>query len=380
MSALFLCIGTVAIAISFVFTNRITRPINEINHQLLEIADGEGDLTKEINVRSNDEIAELGKSFNKMLASLRSMVSDVQQSSNHVASASEQLHVSSNETVQATNHIVQAIEHVAGSIEQQEKNTVDSAASIEQITVGIQQVATAIYEVAQTAHETSEQAQAGQAYVTSTVEQMSIIHGAATETIQMMRNLEKRSNDIGSVVSVITEIADQTNLLALNASIEAARAGSHDKGFQVVAEEVRKLADESLNSVQQIARNVQHIQQDISNAVNMTITGSEVSKHGLEVAEQTGESFVSILTSVNRVSTQTEELSAVTEQISASLAQVNEVSAKIARYAQTNTHHTTEIVASSQQQIAAVEQVHSGASDLAKSAELLKRLIENFKL
>lgn len=280
---------------------------------MLEIADGEGDLTKEINVRSNDEIAELGKSFNKMLASLRSMVSDVQQSSNHVASVSEQRHVSSNETVQATNHIVQAIEHVAGSIEQQEKNTVDSAASIEQITVGIQQVATAIYEVAQTAHETSEQAQAGQAYVTSTVEQMSIIHGAATETIQMMRNLEKRSNDIGSVVSVITEIADQTNLLALNASIEAARAGSHGKGFQVVAEEVRKLADESLNSVQQIARNVQHIQQDISNAVNMTITGSEVSKHGLEVAEQTGESFVSILTSVNRVSTQTEELSAVTE-------------------------------------------------------------------
>ncbi|MEE1132215.1 MAG: methyl-accepting chemotaxis protein [Caryophanon sp.] len=380
ITLIILAIGGIATIISFIFTSHITQPIKQVNDQLIDIADGEGDLTKEIIIHSNDEIAELAKSFNKMLASLRDMLSQVQATSVHVASSSEQLHASSDETVQATNQIVDAIQDVATSIEQQEKNTVDSAAAIQEITAGVQQVASSIHDVAQTAQQTSEQANVGQTYVTSMVDQMSTIHNASTETIAMMRSLEKRSQEIGNIVSVITDIADQTNLLALNASIEAARAGTHGKGFQVVAEEVRKLADQSLSSVHQIVENIQHIQQDISAAVNMTITGSQVSKHGLEVAQETGKSFMNILASIGNVSSQTEDLSAITEQISASLAQVNDASAQIAHYAQTNAHHTTEIAASSQEQIATVEQVHSAASDLSKSAEQLKMLIEKFKI
>lgn len=380
ITLIILIIGGIATIISFLFTNRITRPIKQVNDQLIDIADGEGDLTKEIIIHSNDEIAKLAQSFNKMLASLRDMLSQVQATSNHVATSSEQLHASSDETVQATNQIVDAIQDVASSIEQQEKNTVDSAAAIQEITASVQQVASSIHEVAQTAQQTSEQANVGQTYVTSMVDQMSTIHHASTETIAMMRSLEKRSAEIGNIVSVITDIADQTNLLALNASIEAARAGTHGKGFQVVAEEVRKLADQSLASVHQIVENIQHIQQDITLAVNMTITGSEGSKHGLEVAQQTGKSFINILSSIGNVSSQTEDLSTITEQISASLTQVNDASVQIAHYAQTNAHHTTEIAASSQEQIATVEQVHSAASDLAKSAEQLKLLIEKFKL
>src|SRR5690606_16868494 len=156
--------------------------------------------------------------------------------------------------------VVQSIQEVAGTIEVQGKNTAESAVAIGEVTVGIQQISGSISSVADAASETMNQANMGNEYIQKVIEQMSNIDDASSDTIQVMQKLEARSHEIEKIIDVITGIAGQTNLLALNAAIEAARAGEHGKGFAVVSNEVRKLAEQSNESANQIVELVKIIQ------------------------------------------------------------------------------------------------------------------------
>lgn len=378
--AIILVTVVLAIFTTVFFTGAIVKPINEVNSQLKDIAEGEGDLSKEIYVKSQDEIGDLAKEFNKMLGTLRRMLSQVNSTSVHVAAASEELLSSSEQTTSAMNEVGASVQEVVKIVEVQDKNTEESVQAIGEINSGIQHIADSVSNVAESANETMKQANIGNEYIQKVVGQVRNMHDASDDTIEMMKKLSNHSNEIGKIIDTITAISEQTNLLALNAAIEAARAGEQGRGFAVVADEVRKLADESRNSANQISQIIQLIQNDILMARDMASGANSVAKDGLQLAEQTGETFGQILKSIESVSGQAQELSTITEEISASVELVNESIKEIAGLAKTNSINTTEIAAASEEQLVTMEEITSSANTLTNMAEELRTLVGRFKI
>ena len=279
--------GVIAITCSIMFTRGIVRPILTINGQLNEIAEGEGDLTKELSVKSQDEIGDLASSFNKMLSNLRSMIQQISFTSEQVAASSEELTASTEQTMQATNQIATSIQEVAIGAETLGKGTNQSSRAMQEMTMDIQQVSERTATVSEAAMETSKEANLGNESLQKVITQMNNINVSVDDTASVIKQLEEHTGEIGKITEVITGIADQTNLLALNAAIEAARAGEHGKGFAVVADEVRKLAEQSKVSADQIADLINQIQGDTAHAVKVMEKGTQYVEFGMEVVHKT---------------------------------------------------------------------------------------------
>ncbi len=373
-------IGIITMIVMLFLIRSIIQPIKLVNNQLKEIAEGEGDLTKEIQIQTKDEIGEMALSFNKMLGSLRAMLSQVSEASEQVAASSEELLSSSEQTASVTDQVVLSIQEVAKTIEIQGKNTTESAEAIHDITRGMHYIADSISSVAENANVMMAQANLGNTHIQKVVGQVKNIHDASSDTLEVMKNLEQNSNYIGKIIDVITEIASQINLLALNAAIEAARAGEHGKGFAVVADEVRKLAEQSKSSADQIVEIIHIIQKDIDTAVDMTSNVNSVAKNGLEITEESGKSFEQIVKSIENVTAQTQELNTITEEITTNIEQINSSIEEIAKMAETNAKHSTEISSASEEQLATMEEVTTSATTLATMAEQLQLLVKRFKI
>lgn len=367
------------IAVALGISNKISKRAKIVTEVAEEIANGNLAID-EIDVKGKDEISHLALAVNKMLNNLHDMIEKVSQTSEQVASSSQELLATAEETTAATNQVADSISNVAESIEVQSRNTNESAHGANEIATGILQITGNTSTVAQTTIETIRQAAKGNQNVQEVIRQMNTISQANEETNQVIQALEKRSVEIGKIISVITDISDQTNLLALNAAIESARAGEHGKGFAVVADEVRKLAEQSRESANQIAKLIQHIQTDTSKAVEMMHHGNNEIVQGMTIAEETGKSFERIVQSIESTTIQTQELSAASEQISASVQQVNASIEEVAAAAKTSSATTGEIAAATEEQLASTEEVSSSATFLAQLAEELTGLVSKFSI
>ncbi|MFD1849593.1 methyl-accepting chemotaxis protein [Oceanobacillus bengalensis] len=383
LSILFIVIvvsGAIAIIGSIIFTKSIVRPIININDQLKDISDGEGDLTKELSVNTKDEVGELAGSFNRMIRSLRDMIGQVGTTSNQVAAASEELTASAEQTSEATNEIASSIQEVASGADIQEQSANESLVAMREMAIGIQQVAETSSSVSDLATETNKEANDGNELIQKAVQQMNAINTATETTSTVIKRLGDQSDKIGNIIEVITGISEQTNLLALNAAIESARAGEHGKGFAVVADEVRKLAEQSKDSADQIAKLIQQIQADTTHAVHLMDKGTEEASLGLHVIHQTGDGFSKILQSIEKVTSQIQEVSAVSEEMSASAEQVNASMEEISRISKTSADNTQNVASASEEQLASMEEITSSATHLSKMAEELQMLVGRFKL
>lgn len=360
------------------FTIRsIIKPLKNLREKAITVSNG--DLTAEINVETNDDIGQLGNAFNEMQSSLRRLVEKVDVNAEQVAASSEQLTASAEQTSKATEQVAEAIQEVASSAEKQTTRVEENANAVEEISLGISTIASSSLKVSELSRSTTVQAEEGGQAVTNTVNQMHSIQESVLKSNEMIKSLYNRSQQVSSILDVITGIADQTNLLSLNAAIEAARAGEHGKGFAVVADEVRKLAEQSQQSAKEIYQIIQDIQLDTKNSVNTMVHVTEDVHTGVEIANTSLEKFKLILQSTREITPQMEEVSATAQQISSRIQEVANTATDLASLAKGNAAASEGVAASTEEQLASMEEISASAQALSSMAEELKELIAVFK-
>lgn len=365
-------------AIALFLSSIITRPIIRLMNLAQSIA--KGDLTQTIKSRSRDEIGKLTDSFAQMQRNLQELIKEVNANSQDVSASSEQLSASSEETAAASNEIAASIFEVAKGAEAQGITSQESARAMVEMAIGIQRIAETSATVTEVSTDATEKAIHGNKLLQQVISQMDSIAKKVNHSATMVQHLEKQSIEIGSIVSVISGIATQTNLLALNAAIEAARAGENGRGFAVVAGEVRKLAEQSGSSANQISSLIEQIQKDTKLAVSAMGEGTKEVATGSQIVHEAGESFQLILLAIEQVADQIRDVSSVAEQMSAGSEEITASVSESANIAKQSSHAARIVAESTTQQLAALQEVAASATDLSQMSQKLQAAISQFKV
>jgi methyl-accepting chemotaxis protein len=321
--AMVLVVLGVLVTVYLMLRTLVLKPMHALAAITTDIAQGEGDLTKRVPVRGSDELAELGGSFNLFIDKLQGMIRKVAHVTDKVASASVQLSATAEEMSKGADSLT--------------TRTAQTATAVEEINATVNQVAQNSGKAASMAQETVQTAKGGSDVVLETVAGMRQISDAVSQSATLIATLGKSSDQIGEIVRVIEDIADQTNLLALNAAIEAARAGEQGRGFAVVADEVRKLAERTTKATREIGDMIRHIQQDTRSAVSSMEEGTQKVAGGVALVNKTGEALAQIVEMVNnsadmirQIAAAVEEQTVATQQIAGDLETVARVSRETA--------------------------------------------------
>lgn len=367
-------------AVGVMVYRSVGRPLFLLNRKMKEIAAGEGDLTASIDLRSRDEIGELAGSFNLMMSKLRDLIASIQNHMESVAVNARELQSVTVQATAATESISGSMQEVAGGAEAQLQRSEDGLRALEELAAGVQRVAGMTSEFAMATSSTSCQAEAGNLRIRETVEQMERIQGAVAQSSEVITRLGNRSEEIREIVNVITEIAGQTNLLALNASIEAARAGEHGRGFAVVANEIRRLADQTDQSVQQIGSLIDRIVAETSQAVDSMKRGSGEVEAGVRNIHETGTVFERILTEIRGVDSQIQDVSATAQEMSAISQEVTASVSETTHIARRSSGHTQHVAALTEEQLASMEEVAASAESVSHAASKVREQLGRFKV
>ncbi|MFA7404759.1 MAG: methyl-accepting chemotaxis protein [Pelobacteraceae bacterium] len=330
----------------------VTRKINDFVAKVTDLARGEGDLTKQIIVKSNDEFELLADEINSLVDKIRKIISQIARTSEQVSSSAVELQSNSVQMAAGAEEVAAQAETVATAGEEMSATSGDIAQNCQMASEGSQQASAA--------------AVSGARVVDETIVVMNSIAERVRSSAKAVESLGSRSDQIGEIVGTIEDIADQTNLLALNAAIEAARAGEQGRGFAVVADEVRALAERTTRATREIGEMIKAIQQETKGAVIAMEEGvSEVAK-GSDKAAESGRALEQILQQINdvnaqihQVATAAEEQTATTSEISNNMQQITEVVAKTSRGAKDSA---------------------TAANHLSVLADDLRRIVSQFKV
>ncbi|MDD4600698.1 MAG: methyl-accepting chemotaxis protein [Negativicutes bacterium] len=375
-------VGAILLA-TFVFAwyiaKRATAPILMILASTQKVA--AGDLTvEELTVSTKDEIGQLAAGFNGMTVEMRNLIKAVAHSVEQVAAASEELTASADQSAGAANHIAESINDVAAGTERQLTAINSSSEIIGKMAVGIEHIAANSNDLATLAGQTTLAVNQGEKTVAMTIDQMSNVEKTVSRSSQVVAKLGERSEEIGRIVTTISNIAGQTNLLALNAAIEAARAGEHGRGFAVVADEVRKLAEQSKIAAEEIARLIIEIQNDTQAAIVAMHTGDQEVKTGLDAVNTTGEAFRSIALLINDMIKQISGVSVEVRQMADGSRQIVTAVDAIAHISQETAGQSQTVSAATEEQSAAMQEIAASSQALANMAEELQKAVMVFRV
>lgn len=360
------------------FKHRILEPLHDLGSVMVEA--GQGDLTVRGEAPNEDEIGLLVSECNSLIASLAQIAGHVRTSSESVSNAATQLSASSQEINASSMEISSSVQQIAHGAELQSRKVEETSAAMEAITCTIDEVARRAMEASSTSEEAARAASLGEQATHEAIAKIGEVSGAIQTLAGSVETLGRRSAEIGSIVDVITTIADQTNLLSLNAAIEAARAGESGRGFSVVAEEVRKLAEGSGKAAQQIGELIKDVQQETAKALKYMEIGITEVHAGSEVVGRSGEALRQITDAVSQTAALAQEIAAATSEQARRTADVDRAMHDIAAVVEQNAASAQETAAAAEQQTACMEEISSSAQDLADMARKLEESALQFHL
>ncbi|MFD2673573.1 methyl-accepting chemotaxis protein [Marinicrinis sediminis] len=358
--------------------NRTLRPIIELSRLTEQAA--KGDLTVSIEQKSKDEIGILAGSFNTMIVNLRDLIQNVQHVVAEVNHSSQALTDNSASTTQAATKTNEVIVSVATGSKQQMLSTQESSRALEEMSSGIQNIAESASLASEASTEALSQADHNRQAVESYTHTVENIQQSVSSSADAIQQLGKLSEEIGNITTVITGIASQTHMLSLNAAIEAARAGEHGRGFSVVSNEIRKLAEQSRDASNQITHIVQRIQQMTTEAVEAMVRGSEDVGEITTLFHRMNEAFQLIVSSIGKISGQMQEVSAVSEEMSASSEEVTASIVELATISQDASQASDEVSRLAGAQLASIQQIADASRQVSDLSQNLEQLIQKFKI
>lgn len=370
-----IAVGTIIFAL---FSGVLSRKINKILIALNEAACG--NLKARTNFRNNDEIGCIAENVDLMMDKTGMLINEIKQTSIQVASSSQEIMGSSKGVGMASEQITSAVMELAKGAAEQALLTDNSNMKISEMIENLKKIADEMSDSEKQSDMVREIVKEGEKSVKYQEIKMAE-NKKVTENINMaVMVLSEKSKEIGRIIEVIKGIADQTNLLALNAAIEAARAGEQGKGFTVVSEQIRKLAEQSSISVKQISNIIKEVQTDIENTVVGMRKTDEVVKEQELAQSQTVNALRNISSAVETITENIKLISGNTNILSQNARQVGDIISHIAEYAQETASSTEEVSASTQEQASIMQQISAAAGQLAEMADELHKSIHKFQV
>lgn len=347
-----LIILILSVFISFYITATITRPLHAMKLMFQDIAQGEGDLTKRLEAHSNDELGDVSRCFNTFVDKLQGLIIRIARTTEQVALASTQFNRTAGKMAQGAEEVTAQASTVATAGEEMSATSGDIARNCSMAADGSQHASMAAVSGAQVVEET--------------ITVMNDIAERVRNSASAVESLGKRSEQIGEIVGTIEDIADQTNLLALNAAIEAARAGEQGRGFAVVADEVRALAERTTKATKEISDMIKSIQKETKIAVSTMEAGVDEVAKGSEKAANSGQALERILEQINNVTMQINQVATAAEEQTATTSEISN-----------NMHHITSVIAETSR---GAQESAAEADQLSGLAEELRQIVGQFKL
>lgn len=383
-----LVITIIVIVIAFVTTlllslfiaRSISIPTRRVTSKLKEISESNGDLTARIGYESKDEIGELSKSFDTFVERLQKIIKEVAGSAETISESSDQLTDATSETTKSLEQITYTVSEIASGTSQ-------SAAVMEETTGNLIEMASFSSRTSKATKQTAdntrlvhEAAVNGSKKITEVVSSISDIAASSKDVTIVINELNTSSNKISDFIQIITGISAQTNLLALNAAIEAARAGEAGKGFSVVADEIRKLADESNRAALQISNLVQENQVKTSSAVSSVLEVEELVTAGVEKSNEVSDAIQHIISHIQEILNEINQIDAAAEKQALSTNEMEMAMSNLAQTAGETATGTDEIRTSISEQLATMTNIEGTTEQLSEMAKNLRELTAGFKI
>ncbi|WP_291758297.1 methyl-accepting chemotaxis protein [Lysinibacillus sp. UBA5990] len=369
----------IGIFVIWQYASSMAKPINRVVQAMERFA--EGDLTQEsMSIRSKDEIGKLANAMNQMHAKLKDMIHNIAQASDLINTSSKELSQSANEVNMGAEQVAITMNELASGAEGQAHHSNELTSLMERFTADLRETNQHGEHIHQSSVEVLGLTNEGSQLMTSSNSQMSKIDGIVQNAVEKVKNLDAQAQEISKLVVVIKDIADQTNLLALNAAIEAARAGEHGKGFAVVADEVRKLAEQVAFSVNDITSIVTNIQQDFDVVTSSLEDGYQEVKEGTNQIKATSETFTTISNSINDVVDSVQLISSNLSKVTEDGQKMNSAIQEIAAVAEESAAGVEQTTATTEQTSSSMDVMAGKSAQLSTLALELKTLIAQFKL
>jgi len=367
-------IVTVAWYLSHTIVRRLNRLITHSNYI------SSGDLTTELTTTSKGEIGQLTRSFNHMKKTLAELIGEMQMISMELDRRNDHFSTSAHDTGEATNEVASIISEVAEGVEKQKQMVESIVGKMVQTIDGVEEGKSQVERTNNIAIESASIALDGHEMMRQSIEEVHKVTRQVEKSLVYIESLEKRSQEIGEIITLITDISNQTNLLSLNAAIESARAGEHGKGFAVVADEVRKLSEETTKATERITSLIEETQSETKMVSDSMKANVESLSEQAKLIQQGGDSLTNIVSFVTETQTNVSQVNEVFLSLQSNIEEVQQYLEQISTIISNSAQSSQDVVSATEEQAAMVEEITKGAQELSKISHSLNEKIKVFKV